>query len=109
MQTTKQKAKNVALTQKQRTYKEITMLLDSTWDVSLLGTSTKKIAQLDKALGSPSKKVKAVFVGGSNGKSLTVNYATQLLTNEGLKVGSFYSPHFASYNERIVENKRLYC
>jgi dihydrofolate synthase / folylpolyglutamate synthase len=104
MQTTKQTEKKVVLTQKQRTFKEITMLLDSSWDINLLDTSIEKIAQLDKALGSPSKKVKAVFVGGSNGKSLTINYTTQLLTNEGLKVGSFYSPHFASYNERIAEN-----
>jgi len=92
MQITKQKEKKVALTTKQRTYAE------------LLSTNTKKITLLDKALGTPSKKVKAVFVGGSNGKSLTVNYATQLLINEGLKVGSFYSPHFNTYNERIAHN-----
>ncbi|HBR70806.1 TPA: hypothetical protein DIC20_00630 [Candidatus Dependentiae bacterium] len=104
MQITKQKEKKVALTTKQRTYKEVIALLDSMWNAELLSTNTKKITLLDKALGTPSKKVKAVFVGGSNGKSLTVNYATQLLINEGLKVGSFYSPHFNTYNERIAHN-----
>lgn len=104
MQISKQKEKKVALTAKQRTYKEIVTLLDSMWHPELLSTDAKKIMLLDKALGAPSKKVKAVFIGGTNGKSLTINYTTQLLINEGLKVGSFYSPHFCTYNERIVHN-----
>jgi len=104
MQTTKQTVKKTALTTKQRSYKEVTTLLDSKWETTLLSTTAKNITQLDKALGTPSKKIKAIFVGGTNGKSLTINYATQLLKSEGLKVGSFYSPHFTTYNERIAYN-----
>jgi len=104
-QITKQKNKKAGtLTSKQRNYKEIVALLDSKWDASLLSTNATKITQLDKALDTPSKKVKAVFIGGTNGKSLTINYAAQMLKSEGLKVGSFYSPHFVTYNERITYN-----
>jgi len=105
MQTKKQKVKNTTpLIAKQRSYKEITTLLDGQWSESLRSTSSRSMTQLDKALGSPSKKLKVISIGGSNGKSLTINFVTQLLTNEGLKVGSFYSPHFIAYNERIAYN-----
>lgn len=105
IQTTKQKTKKtVALTAKQRNYKEIVTLLDSKWDTALLSTNTKKLLQLDKALDNPSKKIKAIFIGGTNGKSLTINYTMHLLSSEGLKVGSFYNPHFTAYNEHIAYN-----
>ena len=102
----KQKTKKVASlnTKQQLTYKDIITLLDSKWNTALMGLNTKKIAQLDKALGNPSSKIKAIFVGGTNGKSVTINFATQLLINEGLKVGSLYNPHFNIYNERIAHN-----
>lgn len=99
----KQKIKKV-VPSASRSYHEIIALLDTRWDASLLANNLQKMTALDKALGAPSKKTKALFIGGTNGKSLTVNFATQLLRAEGLKVGSFYAPHFVSYNERMACN-----
>ncbi len=100
---TKQKTKK-AVTTAAHSYQEIISLLEQSWDKSLLQNSQQKMLALNKALGSPAQKIKAIFVGGTNGKSLTINFTTQLLRAEGLKVGSFYAPHVVSYNERIAYN-----
>ena len=60
--------------------------------------------KLDQAFGNPSQKVNTVLVAGTNGKSLTINFAAQLLREEGLKVGTFYAPHILTYNERFAIN-----
>lgn len=103
LQTEKQKTKKTAHAVISYTYQDAIALLDKRWSVKQ-STDTKKLLQLDAALGSPSKNVRAVFVAGSNGKSTTINLTSQLLRAEGLTVGSFYSPHFTTYNERIVCN-----
>lgn len=102
-QITKQKTKKT-VTSPSRSYQEVISLLDSKWDGALLAKNPQKMLALDKALGNPSHKVKTIFVGGSNGKSLTINFTTQLLRAEGFNVGSFYAPHYVSYNERIACN-----
>jgi len=104
VQTTKQKSKSVVSPTKHASYQDIVAMLDQKWTPSLKSTSATKFLALDKALGSPSKKLKAIMVGGTNGKSLTVNFVTQLLKHEGFKVGSFYAPHIVSYNERLAYN-----
>jgi len=92
---------------KQRSYSEVVEYLNAHWqDRSEKNLST--ISQLDKALGNIAKKINAVLVTGTNGKSLTINFATQLLRAEGLKVGSFYSPHILTYNERLsLDNETI--
>jgi dihydrofolate synthase/folylpolyglutamate synthase len=62
--------------------------------------------QLDIALGSPSRSLDIIVVGGSNGKSSTIQFASQLLREEKFKVGACYSSHFLTYNERIVLNTK---
>ena len=104
VQPIKQKSKAVVTPAKHYTYQDIVTLLDQKWTPSLKSIDSNKLVLLDKALRSPSEKVKAIIVGGTNGKSLTVNFTTQLLKNDGFKVGSFYAPHFISYNERIAYN-----
>lgn len=85
----------------QRNYNEIVEYLDSHWS-----TRTEKdlsvMQALDKALGNPSKDVNTVLVGGTNGKGLTINFASILLKEEGFRVGSFYSPHILTYNEQFA-------
>jgi len=49
--------------------------------------------------------MRAILVAGSNGKSLTINFATKLLSCEGLKVGAYYSPHILTYQERFSINE----
>jgi dihydrofolate synthase / folylpolyglutamate synthase len=88
---------------KQYSYAEIIEFLEKSW-ANPLDSSLKAITELDALLGSPSKKLSTIMVAGNNGKSLTINFVTQLLKEEGLSVGSFYSPHILTYNERISLN-----
>ncbi|MBT4856399.1 hypothetical protein HOM50_00975 [bacterium] len=105
MNISKQKRPSKVVTpEKNRSYSEVVEYLDSKWHASLIDKSKETIQKLDKALGSPAEKMHALFVSGSNGKSLTINFTAQLLKEEGLKVGGFYSPHLLTYNERISLN-----
>lgn len=89
---------------KQRSYTDIVEYLDSHWSVARQ-QSLERTKTLDAALGNPSKAVRAIIVAGSNGKSLTINFAEKLLTAEGLKVGAYYAPHVLTYQERISLNQ----
>ncbi len=82
-------------------YQDIIAFLDNNWATD---GSLERIKALDTALGSPSKSVNAIFVAGTNGKSLTVSFATKLLHAEGLMVGCLREPHIVSYQERIAVN-----
>jgi len=86
---------------KQRSYNEIIELLDANWKPS---KDLSCITKLDQALGKPSKKIDTILVSGTNGKSLTMHFATKLLQQEGVSVGSFYAPHILTYNERFALN-----
>src|SRR5438445_7658844 len=88
---------------KQRSYNEIIEFLDANW-ATKPEANLQGMKKLDQAFNSPSQKVPAVAVAGSNGKSLTIHYATRLLRAEGLSVGAFYSPHILTYNERLSVN-----
>lgn len=89
----------------QKNYNEIIELLDSSW--SYAPSTEKTIATmkaLDQALDCPSKKLDAILVSGTNGKGLTIHFATKLLQEEKISFGTFYSPHILSYNEHFVLN-----
>ena len=106
MKTIKQTTKKTVTTGKQRSYNEIVEFLDKNWSTNV-DTKDKSLScmkQLDKALGNVSKKLNVVTVSGTNGKSLTIHFASKLLKEEGLKVGTFYSPHIMTYNERLSLN-----
>lgn len=108
LDSTKQSIKegNLALG-KQRSYNEVIELLDANWSISS-DKSLERIKKLDMALNQPSKNLNTIFVAGSNGKSLTINFISQLLKEDGFKVGSFYSPHILTYNERIsLDNETI--
>lgn len=92
---------------KQRSYNEIIEFLDGNWKTNPHDTSLTIVKKLDQALGSPSKKINTIFVTGTNGKSLTINFAAQLLRQEGLSVGMFYSPHILTYNERLAIDNEI--
>lgn len=91
-------------TGKQRSYNEIVEFLDSNWSTNLGDTSLSRIKQLDQAFGNISQKVNTVVISGTNGKSLTAHFATRLLREEGLTVGTFCAPHILTYNERLSLN-----
>lgn len=91
----------------QKNYNEIIEFLDARWPVKRTDKELVAVKALDKALGYPSKSSSIALVGGTNGKSLTINFAATLLKEEGLKIGTFYSPHVLTYNERFALNNEF--
>lgn len=89
---------------KQRSYAEVVEFLDANWKTNLDDSSLSKLTQLDQALGSLSKKVSTIVVGGTNGKSLTIGFTAKLLREENLTIGTFTAPHVLTYNERFCLN-----
>ena len=87
---------------RQRSYSEIVEFFDKNWSVNLDGKGKERVAKLDKIFNNPSKKLRAIFIAGTNGKSLTAHFASKLLKREGLTVGTFSSPHILTYNERFI-------
>lgn len=98
---TTNQAKSASLTQ--LNYTEIVEYLDTYWSPEKR-RALDAIQELDKALGMPSKHISSIKIVGTNGKGLTANFSSSLLEHEGFKVGSFYSPHILTYNEKFMIN-----
>ncbi|WP_409289567.1 bifunctional folylpolyglutamate synthase/dihydrofolate synthase [Peribacillus sp. SCS-37] len=56
------------------------------------------------ALGNPEAELVCIHIAGSNGKGSTLNFLKEILMAEGLRTGSFTSPHIERLNERIMIN-----
>ena len=106
MITATQKTKKTALggMGKVRNYSEVVEYLDSLRYAEYNENVIQRMKELDKLCGNVSTKMDTVLVGGTNGKSTTIHFATKLLKEEGFKVGVAYSSHFLNYNERFVIN-----
>lgn len=65
-----------------------------------------RVAKLLKALGNPEKRLRIIHVVGTNGKSSTARMITTILHSQGLKVGTYLSPHLVSFRERYLINGR---
>lgn len=65
-----------------------------------LERGSKVLARLN--LSRPKQKV--ITVSGTNGKGSTCAMLTQYLCQQGLSVGTYTSPHFINFNERICLN-----
>ena len=90
-----------------RSYNEVVEYLDGRWSASPV-QDINAIKELDKVLDYPAKKIKLIAVAGTNGKSLTINFAATLLKQSGLKVGTFYTPRILTYNEQLaVDNESI--
>lgn len=89
---------------KVRNYNEVVDYLDSIKSAEYAETSLIRMKELDQLCGNITSKVETIVVGGTNGKSSTIHFATKLLREEGFKVGSIYSSHVLTYNERINLN-----
>jgi dihydrofolate synthase/folylpolyglutamate synthase len=57
-----------------------------------------------KKLNSPENNLKFIHVAGTNGKGSYVAYMMNTLINQGLKVGTFQSPHLITHLDRIRIN-----
>lgn len=55
-------------------------------------------------LNHPERKLKTVHIGGTNGKGSTVTFLRSILQESGYQVGTFTSPYFEQFNERISVN-----
>ena len=63
--------------------------------------STRKTLEL---LDKPEKDYGVVLVGGTNGKGSVVEMISELLQQQGEKVGTYKSPHLKTCRERIKVN-----
>lgn len=89
---------------KQRSYNDIIEFLEKNWHTELDGKTLDRMKKLDTYFAKPSEKIKAITISGTNGKSLTAHFTTKLFQRENLSVGTFFSPHLVSYNERFSLN-----
>jgi dihydrofolate synthase/folylpolyglutamate synthase len=55
-------------------------------------------------LGHPEQRLKAVHIGGTNGKGSTTAMLRSILNEAGYEVGTFTSPYIEQFNERISVN-----
>ena len=52
--------------------------------------------------------IKLIHIGGTNGKGSTCAYLSSIIQESGYNVGTFTSPHFFDYRERIkVNNNKI--
>ncbi len=89
---------------KVRNYGDVVEHLDALKSSEYGEASLKRMKELDQACGNVTSKIDTIIVGGTNGKSSTMHFATKLLREEGLAVGALFSTHVLTYNERITSN-----
>lgn len=87
-----------------RNYNEIVDYLDALVQEDYGQQVVFRMHELDKHLGNISTKIDTILVGGTNGKSSTIHFASKLLKKEGFKVGVAYSSHLLTHNERVAVN-----
>ena len=64
----------------------------------------KNVSKFLNELNLPKNQLKYIHVGGTNGKGSTCSFISSILQEAGYKVGTFSSPHFYDYRERIKIN-----
>ena len=65
------------------------------------GFGLARIRALLSDLGDPQRRYPSVHVVGTNGKSTTTRLTEALLSDAGLAVGAYLSPHVTGWSERI--------
>jgi dihydrofolate synthase/folylpolyglutamate synthase len=65
------------------------------------GFGLERMQRLLAELGDPQLRYPAIHVVGTNGKSTTTRMTETLLTDAGLNVGAYVSPHVRGWSERI--------
>lgn len=63
--------------------------------------------QLSQLYGNPHKQLRAIHVGGTNGKGSTSHTIAAVLQSSGYKVGLYTSPHLIDFRERIRVNGEM--
>lgn len=63
--------------------------------------SLERISALMAAMGDPQHAAPVIHITGTNGKGSTAQMITRLLVAQGLRVGTYTSPHLERVNERL--------
>ena len=61
----------------------------------------ERIQGLTALLDHPERKIRTIHATGTNGKGSVTTFLANMLQQAGKKVGSYTSPHFVRYNDRI--------
>ncbi|MCR4404161.1 MAG: bifunctional folylpolyglutamate synthase/dihydrofolate synthase [Candidatus Acetothermia bacterium] len=61
----------------------------------------ERITSLLEGLGEPHRKLRAIHVGGTNGKGSVVAMLASVLQEAGYRVGAYTSPHLLDWRERV--------
>lgn len=69
-----------------------------------MGPSLERIEALLEALDHPERRVPAIHLTGTNGKTSTARILSSILTATGLSVGTYSSPHLQTVRERITRD-----
>lgn len=64
----------------------------------------KRMEWMMDRLGHPERNIKTIHIGGTNGKGSTLTFLRCILEEAGYAVGTFTSPYFEQFNERISVN-----
>ena len=92
-----------------KNYNGVVTLLNLLPNLAYEKDAANRVKELDLLCGSPSNGMEKIVVGGTNGKSSTIHFASKLLCEEGVKVGTVLSDHFLAFNERISINSQQIC
>jgi dihydrofolate synthase/folylpolyglutamate synthase len=64
----------------------------------------ERMHEMLERLGNPHLKIRAIHVGGTNGKGSTISFLQNILSAGGYSVGTFTSPYIVNYNEQFSVN-----
>ncbi|MCU9614029.1 bifunctional folylpolyglutamate synthase/dihydrofolate synthase [Caldibacillus lycopersici] len=64
----------------------------------------KRMEWMMERLNHPEHHIKTVHIGGTNGKGSTTTFLRSILQAAGYQVGTFTSPYFEKFNDRICAN-----
>jgi len=63
-----------------------------------------RIEELAERIGNPQNSYKVIHITGTNGKGSVTKAVSDIFIGQGLKVGTYISPHLVSITERIKVN-----
>lgn len=66
----------------------------------------KAMEYMMEELDHPERKCNVIHIAGTNGKGSITEMLTNILIENGYKVGKYLSPHLIDYNERISVNHK---
>ncbi|MDD3570396.1 MAG: bifunctional folylpolyglutamate synthase/dihydrofolate synthase [Lachnospiraceae bacterium] len=64
----------------------------------------ERVQVLMEKMGNPQERIKIIHVAGTNGKGSCCSMLSNILIEQGYKVGVYTSPHLEEYNERYTIN-----